>query len=187
MYRVVTEWTGLPGMPAYTNLHFEGGSDPAEAQAVADLVEALWTSLNPIVNTAATALVLPDVQQIDPASGAVLNSYGVTTAPVEMNGSGNLQPFASQGLVRLRTNSYVGGREVRGRVFMPGTMDTSDLNGTPNPVYTNALVTAFSLLVTDAAELSTPLVVWSPTRGVNAAVQTVSAWNQWAVLRSRRP
>lgn len=187
MYRVTTQWTGLPGMPAYTNLHFEGGGDPAEAAALADLVEALWAALDAQVSSRAASYVLPDVAEVDPATGAVLATFPATTAIDQKAGAGDAQPFAVQGLVRLRTGTYLQGREIRGRVFMPGTCDTFDLAGVPNPAYTNALQNAFNTMRTDAAALGVPLVVWSPTRGVTAAVSSISAWNQWAVMRSRRP
>lgn len=187
MYRVTTQFLGIPGTPAYNQLNFLGSGVQAEASACHAAVTALWNAIDALIATPATCTVLGDVAEVDEATGQVTAVYPVAPTNNSFAGPGDMQPYVCQGLVRLRTGSYLNGREIRGRVFIPGTMDTSDLDGTPNPAYTGALTTAFNNLVTDSTTAGIPLGVWSPTRGVIARVTGANAWNQWAVLRSRRP
>lgn len=187
MLRVTTQWTGLQGMPGYTTLHFSGPDDQAGADFAASLTEAIWAGLDAQIWSGITSLVLPNVEAIDPVTGATTGSFGVTTTPDTKAASGDPQPVATQGLVQLRTGLYVAGREIRGRVFIPGSVDNADLAGSPNPSYTGALAAVFNTAIADGQAGGTPLVVWSPTRGQAADVTTATAWNQWAVLRSRRP
>lgn len=187
MLRVTTQWTGLQGMPGYTTLHYDGPDDQAGADFAAALTEEIWAGLDAQVWSGVTSLVLPNVEAIDPVSGSTIGSFGVTTTPNAHAASGDPQPVATQGLVQLRTGTYVSGREIRGRVFIPGSIDNADLGGAPNPAYTSALAAVFNAAIADGLAGGTPLVVWSPTRGQAANVTTATAWNQWAVLRSRRP
>ena len=187
MLRTTTLWTGQSGMPGYTTLHFLGTEDQAAADGVAALTEAIWEGLSAVIWSGVTAAVLPNVDVIDPVTGQTTGSFGVTTTPNAMGASGDQQPVAVQGLVQLRTGVYVSGREIRGRVFIPGSVDTADLAGAPNPVYSTSLGNVFSTAITDSAALGNPLAIWSPTRGQAEPVASAAGWTQWAVLRSRRP
>jgi hypothetical protein len=96
------------------------------------------------------------------------------------NGEGERLPFATQGLCRLRTNTFFGGRELRGRLYIPGlTEDHSDA-GVPNANFKTKVQDALTLLGESA------LAVYSPTKHQWATVGATSVWSQWAVLRSRR-
>lgn len=166
-------------------LHFDGeGSEQASAASAA--TRALWDAIKATIRNDLTARVLPEVSQVDPATGLTTATFIQSQSPVVMTGSGARQPLVVQGLVRLRTGTYVGGREIRGKVFLPGTTDANDTDGVPSTTYQTAINTAFGSFVTSAAAATVPVVVWSPTKGQVALVQQVSVWGQWAILRSRR-
>lgn len=185
MLRVTTQWGGLQGSPYYTILHYLGDTeDQAEAAHAATV--AVWTAIGSYRSSTMTCRVAGEVEQVDPATGAIEATYAVTPVDVGGGAPGELQPTVIQGLVQLRTGTYLAGREVRGRVFLPGSRDTSDLNGRPTTAYISGIQTAFNALRTDTTGLGIPLQVWSPTRGVSASVSACTVWGEWAVLRSRR-
>lgn len=185
MLRTETEWTGVPGAPYYTVMHFEGAG-ATQAGAAAGATRALWDAIKASIRNDMTARVLPEVSEVNVATGEVEATYINTLPPVVMTGSGARQPLVVQGLVRLRTGAYVGGREIRGKVFLPGTTDANDTDGVPSTAYQTAMNTAFQNLVSSSLAATVPLLVWSPTKGQAAQVTQVSTWAQWAILRSRR-
>lgn len=185
MLRVTTTWTGVPGAPYYTALYFEG-TDEASAAGVHAAVAELWAYFAGRIRNDLLPTVQPEVDVVDPATGLVTATFIQTAVPVPMSGVDTRQPLVIQGLVRLRTGLYLGGREVRGKVFIPGSMDPDDNQGVPAATYIQRLNEGFSALIADTAALAAPLLVWSPTKGATGVVTAPSAWNQWAILRSRR-
>lgn len=185
MLRVDTEWSGVPGTPYYTSLHFLGSTEE-EASAAHAAVVALWDAVDTRWRHDLVATVLPEVSVVDEASGDTTATFLETAVPRPGGTNGARQPLVCQGLVRLRTGTYVGGREIRGKVFMPGTLDQDDTDGIPSTSYRTSLDAGFGALVSSAAGLGIPLVVYSPTNGQAGVVTGVSTWNQWAILRSRR-
>ena len=185
MLRTLTEWTGIPGSPYYTNLHF-AGDDETEAEAAHAITTALWEAYAEHVREDLTANVLPEVSAVDPVTGDTTATFIEAAEAVPGTAGPNFMPPLVQGLVRLRTGVYVGGREIRGKVFLPGTTDPDDVNGIPSAGYLTDVQAVWNALVTDASTAGIPLQVWSPTNGQSESVTAVSPWNQWAVLRSRR-
>lgn len=184
MLRTTVQWIGTPGAPYYTTLHF-GGNTSGEAQAAANAVRGLLFELQNRLDTLMAADVLPDVPSIDPATGQIIENFVTTTARVEFAGASEALPPANQALVRLRTGDFVGGRELRGRVFIPGILESDAVTGSLNPTLVTALNTAFVNLMT-AGGSAGDLVVWSPTHGVASIVTAAQTWTEFAVLRSRR-
>lgn len=184
MIRTVSEWTGYPGSPYYTTIYF-GGSTEGEAIAAANAVTALWATLDGFLHVGATINVQDDVPQVDPATGQIIQNFVVTTAATVTTVVGEPLPPSNQALVRLRTGDYVAGRELRGRVFIPCQLETGSLNGSLTVGWMGALDDAFEQLAVTASGAG-GLVVWSPTHGVASNVTSISVWDQFAILRSRR-
>lgn len=184
MLRTTTRWIGVQGSPYYTTLHF-GGNTSGEAQAAANAVRALLFELQNRLWGAMEGTVLPDVPSIDPATGQIIENFVTTTTPVNFAGAGEVLPFASQALVRLRTGDFIAGKELRGRVFIPGIQEADCVAGELNPTAVTALQTAFNNLLTAGGPAGS-LVVWSPTHGQASVVSVAQPWNQFATLRSRR-
>lgn len=145
---------------------------------------AFWQALAAGLDSDLSWATEPEVVQIDDATGDI--SLSTNTTPQSGIGSdvGESLPKSTMGLLRWRTGVYVGGKEIRGRTFVPGVLEANNTaTGTPDTTIINVMNNAASALVADAAST---LVIYSPTKHTHAVVQSGSAWNQWAVLRSRR-
>lgn len=185
MLRVTTQWGGIPGSPYFTVLHFSGTTE-AQAEAAHAGVVALFNGLSNYRDSRMTGQVLTEVENVDPVTGNVIGTFAVTPVTLAAGTSGAAQPFVVQGLVQARTGVYDAGREVRGRTFLPGTLDKDDFDGAPSSAYQAAIAGVWNTFRTDLEALGAAPVVWSPTKGLAAEVSVYTVWNQWAILRSRR-
>jgi len=181
MYRVKTEFTGLAGSPYLSQMYFQ--SALGSAQGAVDDVGAFWGAIDAFCNSDLIWNTLADVELVESTTGQLV---GVTqTTPA--NGSGGVAtevlPFATQGLIRWRTGVYVGGRELRGKTFIPGLTEASAAQGQMASATQNALDGAASALLSGS---NSALCIFSRKHLTEALVATGSAWNQFAVLRSRR-
>ena len=183
MARIRTVFTGVAGTPWYSNLYYTGAGaalNPANAHA---LVAAFWNAYKPNVTSAVTYTVQGEIPIIDDVSGNITSTVTVAAVTAPCTGAGDSLPFATQGLVRLLTSSFINGRRVRGRLFLPAPLESLSTSAVP----TGALITAVNTTATTM--MGSPgqqLNVWSRKNGVAVAVTSVSMWNQWAVMRSRR-
>lgn len=183
--RVSTEWSGtMQGLPYFSNLYF-GGTTDGEADAAVAAVTAFWQAVDDRVANNLTWTISSDVESIDLLTGnviAVFSTPGGTGSGAE---TGDLAPPYTQGLIRWRTGVYSGGREVRGRTFIPGVTENQNTEGVPVATYISGNATAAQTLITASAPAGN-LRVYSPTKQLASTVTSASTWNQWAVLRSRR-
>lgn len=181
--RVKVEWTGLPGSPFLSTFIFGTTGSGGAADARAGVV-AFMDALEPFYTSALTASLITEVQEFDVATGDVSSSFPIAPSTHVGTLAGSRLAPTTQGLIRLRTGTFVGGREVRGKVFVPGVGTSSALaTGDPNTTYTNGLQAAAQALIdySPAAWL-----VWSRASGTAPVVTSASVWNRFAVLRSRR-
>lgn len=189
MLRVSTTMTGVQGAPFNSTHHF-GGEDQTEAIAAADAIRAFWLALVPNFASGLSIQVNSEVEVVDEATGQTTGTFEHTTAAVPVGGSVAPLAAATQGLLRWRTATFIAGRRLQGRTFIPKPPSTFNAApGVPSGTYqANLLTAANALLAGDTA--AGGLVVYSrPTDarpGASAPVVAASAWNQWAVLRSRR-
>lgn len=169
----------------YLATHFFGGTDLAGAQAASDAIAAFWTTVSVQLANTHTWATSSTVDLVDPVTGKTTAAQVVTT----VNGTGgvspaNLAPVATQGLIRWHTNTFVDGKEVRGRTFIPSISTTRvATDGSPAGTLTGAMNSAAATLI---AAAGSDLVVWSKKHGVAYSALSGSAWNKFAVLRSRR-
>lgn len=186
--RVDTVITGLSGVPHYSRQIFPGET-LIEAEDAVDVVGTMWTNLatggTPLLSGGAKVDVQPEVTVFredtgQPLAVLVTGGFSVTAAP-----SGTTVPAASQGLVRLLTSDYIGSRRVKGKIFIPG-IAVSNITG-------DGLVGSTAQGAMEAAAqglIGGGVQIWSrptPERiGTVHDVASVDAWDQWAVLRSRR-
>lgn len=191
MLRTTAVWTAPQGGPYFSTMFFAGtGSASATEAALAH--RAFWTALAPFINPAYSVNVDDEIVELDVQTGAPTAVY--TEATTAQAGTLNSQPlsFATQGLIRLLTPTFVGSRRVRGRMFVPGLTEDSTQGGKPDVTFMSnvnaALATWFGTI-----DPSAPLVVWSrPITGAGGRpgtqheVDAVTIWDQFAVLRSRR-
>lgn len=180
IFRVRTVMTGVAGSPFYSNLFFDATT--VTPTQVTNGVTELWTDLLSSIATGLTIVVEAEVAVVDDSTGQITDTAFGTPSTQSSGGSGESLPTATQGLIRTRTGTYVNGREIRGRMFVPRPSESSNNFGAPNTTYVNALAGAAANLVDTGLDW----VCWSRSSGQSAPIVSVSAWNQFAVLRSRR-
>jgi len=181
--RVTTQWSGPAGGPFYTTLHFDG-VDQTAAEDAASAAVAFWNGMQAAITSTVSRQVLPEVKQIDPVSGDATAVYNTAGGDLTAGGAtGAPLPWTTQGLIRLRTGQFVSGREVRGRIFVPGFTEDANDAGRPNSSARGVFNSAVSSLISDPDSI---LVVYSPSHGLFRVVNAGNAWTEWAVLRSRR-
>jgi len=97
--------------------------------------------------------------------------------------AGDPLPQQTQGLINWHTLSFVAGREIRGRTFIPGPSESDSSAGIPTAAYQLILQNAANALV---AESTANLFVWSKKLATIAEASSASVAPGWRVLRSRR-
>lgn len=184
MLRTTTEWIGFEGHPGYTTLHFDGLTQ-ADATAAHAATVDLWEVLDAELWAGLEATTISDVPVIDPATGQITELFQVPEVALQMVGAGDPIPPSNQMLIRWRTGFYQAGREVRGRSFIPGIRETTTTEGVIPTATVNGFNTALTTWL-NALPAGRTLQIWSPTQGTATNVNSVSVWNELAVLRSRR-
>ena len=181
--RIRTVFTGVPGTPWYSNIFFEVPT--AEVQDAADAVNTFWAAADSYMVTGVQWAVEDFATVLNPATGEPIGVLPVTGNTGGGATSGDMVSRASQILVSTLTGTWVGGRQIRGRIFVPGVSGVSStpdgsVDGTVRTDFQN-LANALALGVGDAE-----LVVWSRKNGASYPVASTLVSSQWAVLRSRR-
>lgn len=180
--RVRSVHTGVAGSPYYSAFYFSG-TGAAQGAIAHERVHGFWTALGGVITTAMTTTTQGDVEEIDEATGQVIAVYPVTPSGRVGGATGDLLPFATQGLIQLRTGTFINGRELRGRIFIPGAVEGAQTTGQPAGAYRTTLQTAADGLV---GTTGPQLLIYSRTHRTSSTVKAATAWTQWAVLRSRR-
>lgn len=183
MLRVRVLWSGVGGTP-YLSTHYFEGTTQTEANDAVTAIGAFWGGVDAWCDSSNSWATESEVLNLDAATGQPLGTF--VTAVQSGTGAlaGSNLPFASQGLIRWRTGEFINGKEVRGRTFIPALNSTNILEGQP----TAALVTAINgFCTTLLASATSDLVVWSRAHGVAHTTTSGTMWNQFAVLRTRRP
>lgn len=184
MLRVNGVFSGSNGAPMYNALYF-GGLTSGEAGAAATAARSFWNHMANALNGQMAYTTGSEVDVVDPVTGQITSTFSITPQTVDFTGTGEVLPQATQGLVRLRTNTFINGRRVRGRIFIPGVTELMSTAGTPISGTQTLFQDAANLLITNGAGAG-GLVVYSPTHGQSAPVVSASPWDQFAVQRSRR-
>ena len=182
MYRVRTVFTGITGAPWVNTLYFDeaGGS----AQQAANAAGAFWGAVDLFMSTTISWSTESDVVTVNDNTGAATGVISTTPITGVGGSATEMLPRTSQALVRLLTGVFNDGRQIRGRIFLPGFTESSNAIGGIVAGATGAsLQIAADALVSDA---NSALLVWSRAGGLSFPVVATSIWLQWAVLRSRR-
>jgi len=181
-FRVTTSISGFSGGPYLSQMHFSEALG-ALAQDAADAVKVFWAAVDNLMANDLTWTVPGEVEQFDPANGNLTGIVAVTGGTGTGADATSYLPPANQMLIRWRTGTFVGGREIRGRTFIPGVTEAGTADGVLEASWQSTLLSAANALIADT---DSELQIWSPTQGATADVASASVWNQLAVLRSRR-
>lgn len=182
MYRIRTTFSGATGSPWVNTLFFSetGGS----AQQAANAAAIFWQAVDAEMHTSITWSNETDVLIVNEDTGAATGVVQVEDSSGAGSNGVDLLPPATQALVRLRTGVFNDGREIRGRIFIPGlTEGANTAGGSVNGATATVIGDAAAALVADA---NSELLVWSRSALQAHGVVAASVWNQFAILRSRR-
>lgn len=159
---------------------------PEDSTGSTDVRQALGTflfAIQGLIRVGTTLDIETEAEIVDPASGMITGTLPLTSGSFPGTDTGDQLPVMTQGLVRWRTGVFVGGREVRGRTFVPSPTEDKSTMGKPTALYTGGLQTAAQAMADDEAA---GLAVWSRARGQAHPVSTATVWSEWSGLRSRR-
>lgn len=183
MLRTTVRMAGpLDGTPYFSITHHIGEGSTAASAAQSKVMD-FWGDLAPSMGDGLVISVVESALVAEP-TGQKADEYPITAAPVEGSATAELLPPSNQALLRLKTGIFLGGRQVSGRIFVPAlNLDASD-GGRLNPATPAILEAAVTnnLIGTDDGDLQ----VYSKKNGAAYNVTSVSCWEEWAVLRSRR-
>ena len=187
MYRIRTQILNGQGGPWLSTMFFDEAAGTAQQAATA--VGTFWGAIDNFLPSGLAWDVENEVVFVDEASGNPTGLVGVTGPTGTGTIGSEILPTATQVLIRWRTGTYLAGREVRGRTFIPGTTETDAVGGNPSAAMQLAFDAAGAALIADA---NSALVIWhrpgpggSPP-GSAFVVATATTWNRFAVLRTRR-
>lgn len=157
-----------------------GGS----AQDSVDTVSGFWGSLASWLGGGVTVTVQGSVEIVDPITGQPTGVDSATSRVTAFTASGDVLPWQTQGLIYWNTGSWVGGRQVRGRTFIPANIEGyTDAVGNPSGSYLAALNTAADLI--SSSSLSVP-GIYSRKHHNTYPIASHTVQSKWAVMRTRR-
>lgn len=182
MNRVRVVWTGVAGSPYYSNFYSinTATTPPAAHAAVTSLIQAL----QPRYSVNLTARIEGDVALVESTSNSIVGVNTVAFQDRTGTAAGGLAPLATQHVVRLLTGTFVNGRQVRGRIMLPGVVTASvGPNGQPLAATLTAIDSAFSAYIVG---LVNSACVFARASGQAVPISFVDTWEQFGVQRSRR-
>lgn len=166
----------------YTDSPGPLGSDQAAGEGLAASVNAFYSSLHAGISTKVSFDGEPVIETIDEVTGQPVALGSVDPWHVDGTNPGDPLPDACQLLLHLRTGVFVNGRELRGRINIPGlTEDNNDQGRLSTASVANYANLGSALIAQDPK-----ICVWSKKHGRHEEVKTVGCWAEWAILRTRR-
>lgn len=186
--------SGLPGL-GLTQLWWlpqtTGGSTADATDCLARFRE-FWAEISDKMADDISVNFDPTCIAVEATTGVLTGAF-TATDPSTVTGlsADDPLPRQTQGLLQLSTSSVISGRRVRGRLYLPGMVESSnDTSGNPSSGLITDVAGAAAGELLPAGATTSSLVVWHrPTNGAggaHAAVTGVSCSPTWAVLRSRR-
>lgn len=182
IYRVRTDLAGGSGASQLSTMFFSSAAGETAA-AAATAVSKFWLDLAPAISNLYTMTVEHDVFTIDQVTGQPTGIESTSPAARAGTDAGSALPWATQGLISWTTGTFVGGRQVRGRTFIPGPTENANNIGVPTGSYPGYLSTAITNLLTTTG---VTLVIYSRKNHSAWPVLSGTGWSKWAELRSRR-
>lgn len=179
--RYQTVFTGVAGTPWYSNLFFEGGTP--EGEAYGPDVVAFWEACNSQIHSSITWVVDSTYTVIEASTGLIVDIGDWAGGTGTGDQVAEPLPWANQAVINWRTNTYIGGRELRGRTFVPALTQAINNNGVLTTAGQIDLQAAADGLITDSAGA---FCIFSPTHLTESVVEQANVPLKIGVLRSRR-
>lgn len=181
MYRVRTRFTLPNSSGTGLGTHWFKASGGTAQQAVT-AVGNFWFAALANASSACTSYTEDEVAIINSTSGKMVGLTTTVGVASGGGGAGDVLPQANNGLLRLFTGAFSNGRQIRGRLFIPGQIEGTS-NGQPSGASIANWTGAAAALIADA---NTLWGVYSRKQNDIFDVTGVTGWNRYAILRSRR-
>lgn len=183
MLRIRTTFSGTTGAPWLNTLYVGNPDTQVNADAAVAAVGAFWGAVDNFMNTSVLWATLAEVDILTTTGDKTGSLF--TTPQTGAGGTvGDFLPLATQGLVNLRTGVFIGGREVRGKIYIPGLTEASN---TSSGTWLGTQVAAVQTAVNTLLAAGDPAFgVWSRLHGSISPATAGTVTSKWAVLRSRR-
>lgn len=183
MIRIRVTWSGLAGGPWLSTFYFSDTFNQTNVDAARNAVNNLLNGYRSLM--ASGCSISATVADNISLAGVLSGSLQLTSAiALTSNGAGNWLPRECQALVQIRTGSYIGGRELRGRWYLPQpTAGQADANGNPSSTFQG---TVNALLNTYRTTGGYTPVVWSKKSAASSTMSSMAVAPYFAVQRRRR-
>lgn len=204
IWRVQTVFAGASGLPGVSTLYWErhdgaepipGTRDPVDVVTdVHNFWQAICTGFGSSsggLRSGLTATTIGVLTRYDSETGeATAFDDGGPDQVATGNGTSEPLPPFTQTLVQLHTGHFRRGRELHGRIFIPGLTEDHGLNGAPTTTWMAGVKSEVDDMIGHG------LIVWGrpiplsesgpAAAGDFASVSSCAVWSKFAVLRSRR-
>lgn len=182
MWRVTTLFNG-PYVNGGGIQQFYFDSSVGTAANAKLAAQTFWDAAQDAVHVTTNIRVTSEVENVNVAGSIVSTTIQGVDFDVYGTDDSDPLPPQTQALCRWRTGIYAGGREVRGRTFIPSAGEAFSVAGVPGGGRLTTLQNACAALVADA---NSTLLVWSRKYQIGEAVVSGTVAPYFAVLRSRR-
>ncbi|HZX42118.1 MAG TPA: hypothetical protein VFE93_09790, partial [Myxococcaceae bacterium] len=122
------------------------GGSTADATDCLARFRASWNTFAPHLSNSVSIDFDPICIAVEATTGVLTGAFAGTD-PTTVTGAaaGDVAPRQTQGLLRLGTSTVISGRRVRGRLFLPGVLESdNNVNGVPFSTYTSDATAAFA-------------------------------------------
>lgn len=180
MLRVRVSITGVNGAPYVATHHFVPNGEGSVAAATA-AAAGLWEDLSPLMVQEAHWEVENEVLELSTA-GVVTGSYTVDGQEGDGTSTSEMLPSAAQLVLQWRTGVYLGGREQRGRTFVPALAQGVNDDGQTSAATRGVADAACLAFVNSGADPG----VWSRKNSSITSIANGFCWLEFGMLTSRR-
>lgn len=167
------------------------GGSTADATDCLARFRTFWDAIKAHIAGSIVITFDPVCVAIEATTGVLQGAFTGTT-PLSVSGTNATDPLPrqTQGLIRWGTNSVIGGRRLRGRLFLPGPCEGDNTSGAvPLGTYVSDVNAATAPLLVAGATTSIATVWHRPSgagAGASSLITSASCSPTWSVLRSRR-
>nr|CRY97411.1 hypothetical protein [uncultured prokaryote] len=164
-----------------SNFYFD--DDPSIPGFYGEFVAAFWDEVSGAMFTPVRWEVEAEVTYLEDTTGQT-TAVG-TWAGASGTGKTNIDPlpYSTQFQVDWLTGVYAGGRQIRGKTYIPGLTEDTTTGGVFNSNVVGPYLDAATQLISDG---NGAMRVYSPTRNTSAVITGATTTPKPAVLRSRR-
>lgn len=151
---------------------------------VEERIHDFWDSMKGLLSNTLTIMGDTSFDVIDSGTGEIVDAVSVTGWEVVGTNDAAILPRATQGMATVRTGVYIAGRQLRGRMNIPGLCNDSLQNGSFYAPNREDTATRWDAMV--GAGFDAVYQVYSTKHHQAENVSSSNVNSAFAVLRSRR-